>query len=83
MMLLDDRERIRFAQYCKLQVESSQLMAKQFEKLPNPATAELAKREKLKAAGYQIVCDDLSRPVESVGISGRNVGQLDNSVESV
>lgn len=54
-MLLDLRERERFAEYAKQEAESNALLAKQL---------------RIRAMAWKVVADDLSKPVETLNIGG-------------
>ena len=68
-MLLDEKDREKFAAYCERNAESAKAMLAQFEKMPGLAMEEMAKREKQKIAAFLIVAADL-RSGESVSIGG-------------
>ena len=68
-VLLDEREKERFAAYCEQNVRTSKVIVEQMEKSPDPVIAELIKREKLKMAAFSIVAKDL-REGETMKIGG-------------
>lgn len=68
-MLLDERDKERFAAYCEQNVATSKGMVEQMEQMPGPVMVELIKREKLKIAAFSIVADDL-RSGETMSIGG-------------
>lgn len=75
-MLLEPRQRLLFMEWCKRQADSSNAIAEQIEKLPTPATAAIAKRERQKAAAFAIVALELASVTEEFTVSAEDVGDL-------
>ena len=67
MLLLDEKDKDKFAMYCEQNAESCKGMITQFEKMPGPTMEEMVRREKQKMAAFLIVAADL-RSGESVTI---------------
>lgn len=66
-MILDKHDRLRFAEYCRVQSESCEAIAGQLAKL-GPAMDVMAKRERSKSAAFQIVSMELSADREEVSM---------------
>jgi hypothetical protein len=75
-MVLTDRERLTFLNYCRRQADSGKAMAEQMAKLPGSGMSELANREKMKAAAYAIVAQDLAAMTTIETVGPEDVGEL-------
>lgn len=58
-MLLKADERRKFAEYCRQQADTCRKMAEQLLKLPHGPTEAMAKRERIKAAAFEVIAMDL------------------------
>jgi len=58
-MLLTKEEREKFAAYLQQDAESSDAMAKQFDKMSSPVVREMAKRERSYAAACLLIIHKL------------------------
>lgn len=66
-MLLTPQEREQFTAYAKQEAGTNAILAEQLRKMGD--NLPLAKNMAVKAMAWQVVADDLSRPVENVTVS--------------
>ncbi len=66
--LLDRHEKDRFGSWCEMQASTCEGMAAQMDKMLTGVTDSLAKRERMKAAAFKIVANEIMSGEEmSVG----------------
>lgn len=76
-MLLNDKQRLEFAAFCRQNAETSRIMAENMEKVPGVGD-QLAQRERAKAAAYTIVALDLTNVGDTGSISASDVGSVED-----
>jgi hypothetical protein len=67
-----------FGEWCKVQAESSRLLAEQLEKL---ALTPMVQREKQKAAAFSIVAMELAAAREEYSVKSEDIGEVLDATE--
>ena len=78
--MLDEKQRLVFIEYCRIQAESAAMIAKQMES-QQMSLDDFARRERSRAAAYYVVMKEL-QAVETEQVEADDVAAIEDLTEN-